>query len=126
VTTPVGWSRVRLASISLRVPDSLAPSGHAIDSNATFLEGPDLSVLVDEGPFGISLSSLERCPGYETSSAEIAELAATIVFCRDQDGDGYTLAAHLPSLNRLVVLIRAGPTVPRRIAEDILRSIELV
>lgn len=126
MTTPAGWSRVQVATISLQVPDSLAPSGQAIDSQATFLEGPDLSLLVDEGPFGISLSSLERCPGYETSATEIAGVAATIVSCQDQDGDGYTLAAHLPSLNQLTVLIRAGPSVPRRIAEDILRSIEAV
>ena len=117
--------RVPLGIFSVELPAVLVKrEGSAIDSPAVGFEGGGLSVDVDQGPFSDPLTSYVGRPDYREEAAEIAGVAARLVFFRTPADATYTVAAHLPGPNGLTVVVSAAETIPERVARDIVKSVE--
>lgn len=110
--------------ISLELPESLIrQEGAGVDSRAALFEGDGLAVLVDQGPFADSLTTHVGRPEYAERMQTIAGVAARTLFYRAPEEGGYVMAAHLPDLNRLTVVVRARDWVTPDAAESILQGI---
>lgn len=117
--------RLTVGSVSLEIPAALAKrEGTAVDSAAAAYEAPGLSVLVDQGPFADQLSSYVGRPDYRVEATEIAGAAARIVSFRTPEEKTYTVAVHVPHLNRATVVVRAADSVPEQVARAIIQSVK--
>ena len=117
--------RVPLGIFSVELPATLVKRpGDAVDSVAAVFEGGGLSVVVDQGPFSDRLTSHVGRPDHREEAAEIAGVAARLVFFRTPADGTYTVAAHLPGPNGLTVVVSAAETIPEQIARNIVESVE--
>lgn len=102
----------------------VAPCGRiGIDSAAREFTGAGLSILVDRGPFAGMPVGHESVPGYLERTVRIDGLAAVVVTYPDSAEQ--VLAARIPELDNLTVVVRrrepAPPDVPERIVFSIRR-----
>lgn len=119
-TTPIRVSD----RVTVDVPVDLVPDTAAgIDSAARSLAGPKLDVLVDTGPFADPLDRYDGLPHFRESTEQISGHRARVVRFSVDDGSTYTVAAHIPELDRLTVVVRAAREVPDEVALQIIRSI---
>jgi hypothetical protein len=96
-------------------------SGIGIDSAAREFGGAGLSIVVDRGPFASTPVGHESAPGYTARVVLIDGLTAEIVTFPDSDGQ--VVAARIPELGNLTVVIRRRDPAPPDVAERIVRSI---
>ena len=119
-----GKTRVSLGAASVAIPEALLPAGQSLDSPSNFFEGLGMSVLIDQGPFSDDLTSAVGHAEYRETTEQVAGVPAKVVSYRDPGGTGYIVAAHIPGLNRLTVVVRASDSVPRQVADEVIDSIE--
>jgi hypothetical protein len=116
--------RVRVGRVSLEIPQSLTKGGAGVDSEAAVFESPDLTVVVDQGPFADSLDAQGAAPGAGTETVTIAGRSARLL-STPAEGGRHTVAVHVPELDRLTVAVHAGDTVPRHVPREIIDSIRV-
>lgn len=101
---------------------AVAPrAGVGIDSTAREFTAAGLSVLVDQGPFASVPVGHESAPGY-TEQVFLVDGLTTVVI-KYPDSDSQVVAARIPELNNLTVVVRRHDPVPPDVAERIVFSI---
>lgn len=108
---------------TIEIPAAAAArrAGIGIDSTARAFGGGGLSVLVDRGPFASTPDGHESAPGYSERVVLIDGLTAVVVTYPDVDGQ--VVAARIPELGNLTVVIGRRDPAPPDVAERIVRSI---
>jgi hypothetical protein len=86
-----GWKVIELTPrLRIRSPVELSRSNAvAIDSNASIWEGPDLTIVVDEGPFSDPLATHGGRPIGQSAEETIGGRAARVVSSRLDDGSQF-------------------------------------
>jgi hypothetical protein len=104
------WKHVTVGNrFRLRSPVDLTVADAAgVDSNATALEGRNISVVIDEGPFSDPLTSYGNRQGVQSSEEPIDGHPARVVSFPLDDGSQFA-AAHFDLSGG------AGPDHPRKL-----------
>lgn len=118
------WLAVALpggGTIELPAVVAVPRASTGFDSTAREFTGAGLSILVDRGPFASTPAGHESAPGYVERTVRIDGLAAVVVTYRDSHDD--VLAARIPDLGNLTVVVRRRDPAPPDVAERIVFGI---
>jgi hypothetical protein len=107
--------------IELPAVAAVPRAGIGIDSTAREFTAAGLSVLVDQGPFTRIPVGHESAPEYTERVVLIDGLTAVVVSYLDSDSQ--VLAARIPELGNLTVIVRRREPAPPDVAERIVFSI---